>query len=133
MNSSRGALRDTFVEATTQLRRKDNMIRCHTAKKGYLVENEVGQAAVAAQNTGMQYKRCDSSGRIVARVEFLREQNIGKLAVMVIPSRRIGLCACNRIGQMNQRALPTEMAHNLPLLGEVQTVMERMDSRLLCC
>ena len=63
------------------------------------VQQEIGDTAVTAEasvdDARMENICSNSAGRVSARVELLREQHVGKLAVVIVPASKIVLmCEC---------------------------------------
>ena len=60
------------------------------------VQQTIGDTTVTTEasvdDSRMENICSDSAGRVSARVELLREQHVGKLAVVIIPARKIMLC-----------------------------------------
>ncbi len=60
------------------------------------------QASV--DDAGVQHECSDAACRVYARIEFLREQHVGKLAVVIIPESEMMRCAhmgTNGVGHSN--------------------------------
>ena len=59
------------------------------------VQQEIGDTTVTAEasvdDARMENICSNSAGRVSARVELLREQHVGKLAVVIIPARKMML------------------------------------------
>ncbi len=114
MHRGRCALRDTLVENATQLQPNNEVYRTHSAraKQAHLVKQKVCDAAMAAQagvdDAGVQHECSDATGRVYARIEFLSEQHVGKLAVVIIPESEMMPCAhmgTNCIGHTNAKEM----------------------------
>ena len=60
------------------------------------VQQKIGDTAVATEasvdDARMENICSNSAGRVSARVELLREQHVGKLAVVIIPASEIMPC-----------------------------------------
>jgi len=76
------------------------------------VQQKIGDTTVTAEasvdDARMENICSNSAGRVSARVELLREQHVGKLAVVIIPESEMMPCAhmgTNCIGHSNAKEM----------------------------
>jgi hypothetical protein len=90
-------------------------------------------AQAGVDNARMQHEGGNSSGGIHARVELLREQHIGQLAVVVVPAQPAVNRSSLALSAQVALALRTETARSPPLLVEGPAAKALRGSRLRCC
>ena len=78
----------------------------------------------------MQNKCSDAAGSVVARVELLREEHVGKLAVMVVPANVSD--ADEALAHALQRVLRTGTVHSSARPAEAAMARAQQDSRRQC-